>query len=94
MAVEVGQLSTAGWRATVNGRPAQVLRANHAFRAVAVPAGSGRIVFTYWPKSLTIGLILATTAGVVLLSMVIFARTRNRVFLVDSGKIEPVDEKS
>lgn len=48
----------AGWRAAVNDAPAQVLRANHAFRAVFVKAGKGRLVMSYWPMSLTWGFLL------------------------------------
>lgn len=42
--------------ATLNDAPAAILPATYAFRAVAVPAGRSRIVFTYWPPGLTVGL--------------------------------------
>jgi uncharacterized membrane protein YfhO len=48
-----------GWRVTVDGRPAPLLRADYAFRGVALPAGRHQVVFTYvsWPTR--IGLVLA-----------------------------------
>jgi Bacterial membrane protein YfhO len=44
-----------GWRATVNGAPAPILRANYAFRAVEVPAGTSTVEFRYRPVSVLIG---------------------------------------
>jgi hypothetical protein len=35
------------WRATIDGQPAQILRANYTFRAVPMPAGQHDVVFTY-----------------------------------------------
>ncbi|HUR23984.1 MAG TPA: YfhO family protein [Acidimicrobiales bacterium] len=44
-----------GWKATVNGRAAEVRRANYNFRAVAVPAGTSTVDFSYQPASVTVG---------------------------------------
>lgn len=62
-----------GWRAAVDGRPAPMVSADHAFRGVVVPAGRSMVTFTYAPSSLTVGawgsfaglLLLAGSAGVV-----------------------------
>lgn len=54
------------WRARVDGAPAAVLRANHAFRAVAVPAGRHRVELEYrsWPVRAGIAVSLATAVAV------------------------------
>ncbi|MEA2326979.1 MAG: hypothetical protein QOE68_1938 [Thermoanaerobaculia bacterium] len=44
-----------GWRAYVDGRPAKIVRANHAFLGVFVPAGNHAIRLTYLPQSFVIG---------------------------------------
>ena len=41
-----------GWKATVNGKPAKIYRADYTFRAVSVPAGESTVEFTYKPLSL------------------------------------------
>jgi hypothetical protein len=48
-----------GWRATVDGRPAPVRRANVLFRAVAVPGGEHRVELRYRPASIPWGLGLS-----------------------------------
>jgi hypothetical protein len=53
----------AGWRATVDGRTAPVLRANLAFRAVAVPAGRHTVEMVYRPASVTAGLLISLVAA-------------------------------
>jgi len=53
-----------GWRATVDGKPASVLRADVAFRAVALPAGSHRVEFSYQTPGLMLGGLI--TAGTVI----------------------------
>lgn len=46
----------AGWKTTVDGRPAPLLRANVAFRAVSVPAGRHLVEMRYRPRSVVAGL--------------------------------------
>ena len=60
-----------GWKAEVDGAPARILRADYAFRAVALSAGSHRVVFRYRPESFYWGIgvslaALATAAGIAL----------------------------
>ena len=50
------------WRATVDGQPADLLRANVAFRAVAVPAGRHHIEMRYRPVTLPWGLAITGLA--------------------------------
>jgi hypothetical protein len=51
-----------GWRATVDGVPTPILRADYALRAVAVPAGRHQIEMVYdpWSVKMGIGLSAAT----------------------------------
>jgi hypothetical protein len=48
-----------GWRVTVDGAPAPLLRANVAFRGVALPAGSHRVELLYRPLSVQLGALLS-----------------------------------
>jgi hypothetical protein len=61
-----------GWRATLDGAPVPVLRANLAFRAVRVPAGRHRIEMVYRPRALLAG--LAVSAVAVLAALALLAR--------------------
>jgi uncharacterized membrane protein YfhO len=63
-----------GWTARVNGRPAEILAANYAFRAVAIPAGRAEIEFRYRPPGLTAG--LAVSGASVLAAVVLVAAAR------------------
>ena len=51
-----------GWRAFVDGVEHPILRANHVFRAVVVPAGAHEVVFSYEPDSFRYGLLISVAA--------------------------------
>ncbi len=54
----------AGWTASIDGRPAPIIRTNAVVQSVRVAAGAHRVEFRYWPKGLTTG-IMASGLGVV-----------------------------
>ena len=45
-----------GWEATVDGRPAEILRANYVMRALAIPKGAHEVRFLYRPASFRSGM--------------------------------------
>lgn len=49
-----------GWRATVDGHPATLVRADYLLRALCVPAGEHRVVLLYDPPLLKIGLAITS----------------------------------
>lgn len=58
-----------GWQATVDGKPADVLPGDLAFRAVFVPAGSTEVVFEYEPASVALGRAISLAALVASLGL-------------------------
>jgi hypothetical protein len=54
-----------GWEARLDGVEVPLLRANLAFRAVAVPAGAHEIELRYRPRSLRIGIAIAALAALI-----------------------------
>lgn len=79
--VVISDLWDPGWRATVGGRPAPILRANFALRGIVVPAGRSTIAMRYEPLGHERGVALAEIglAGVLiwLLSRPLMARRRD-----------------
>lgn len=67
-----------GWKATVDGAPVEIERANLMFRAVRVPAGRHEVRFRYDPWTFRVGLAVtyATAALCVLLLLVPLALGR------------------
>lgn len=51
-----------GWRATTNGKPVRIYRANYAFRALYLGTGKHRIEFRYRPASYVAGLWVSAAA--------------------------------
>ena len=62
-----------GWQAQVDATPTEILRANYLMRAVSVPAGKHRIVYSYKPTSFAFGLILLIAALVIGLALAVRA---------------------
>jgi len=68
-----------GWRATVDGVPASIARANVAFRAVAVPAGRHRVLFEYAPASFRWGAAITSAALLLILGWTALAERRRQI---------------
>ncbi|MGI8913711.1 MAG: YfhO family protein [Chloroflexota bacterium] len=67
-----------GWRATVDGVPAPIYRADLALQAVAVPGGRHTIVVDYRPASVLVGAVLSALGALGLLVVAILGRRFSR----------------
>jgi hypothetical protein len=67
-----------GWQVRVDGAEAEALRANVAFRGVAVPAGAHEIEWLYRPRSLRLGMLLAALGALAGLAALVAELRINR----------------
>jgi hypothetical protein len=66
------------WVATVDGRPAEILKADYLVRAVAMPAGTHEVVFRYRSPAVQAGLRLSIGSLIVILGLFAWAWLRRR----------------
>jgi hypothetical protein len=69
-----------GWKAEIDGQPARILRADCALRAVAVPGGSHKILFTYRPSALSTGRALCAVGLLLCCAGMVLTRKKTRIF--------------
>jgi hypothetical protein len=65
-----------GWQATVDGVPAEILRANYNFRAVWLEAGEHEVNMVYRPTLVLVGAAVSLTTMALLVVGLLLARTR------------------
>ncbi len=66
------------WHVRVNGEEQEVLQANHAFRAVELPAGEHEIVFYYHSTAFSVGVWLTIISTIAVFGLVFFGYRRER----------------
>ena len=62
-----------GWRLTIDGFPAKVLRANLLMRGAAVPAGAHTLIYSYEPASVRLGFYASMAGLMALVGMAFWA---------------------
>ena len=68
-----------GWRAFVDGVPAEVVRANCTMRAVNVPAGRHLVSFVFMPAAFFVSMYVSlAAAGLTLAALILSAFRRSR----------------
>jgi len=66
----------ADWKAEVDGQATPILRTNHTFRGVVVPAGEHRVVFTFHPADLYTGFYIYLACMGLLAAYAVFLLVR------------------
>lgn len=61
-----------GWRAYVDGKETEIIRANYAFRAIYLPKGVHTVKFIYAPNSFKYGAYVTLLGIIILLGLYIF----------------------
>ncbi|MFC0532688.1 hypothetical protein [Phytohabitans kaempferiae] len=80
------------WRVTVDGAAAELVRADHGLAAVAVPAGTHTVRFTYAPRGQALGRWVTLATAALLLAAVVgeaWWRRRRRRALVPAPRSAP-----
>jgi len=77
-----------GWRALVDGQPAELIRADYLLRAVCVPAGEHQVTLVYDPPLLKIGLIITGLTLLLLVVTLFSKRDKRKCFFEPGYRIE------
>lgn len=59
------------WKVTVDGKPETLLRADHVLRAVAVPAGSHKVVFEFRSAAFTLGFWVSIVSALLAIGLLV-----------------------
>ena len=62
----------AGWYATIDGKPADIIRVDYTLRAIEVPEGRHKIICTFDPPSYKLGNSIATAASILIFGILGF----------------------
>jgi hypothetical protein len=65
-----------GWRLTVDGRPAPILRTNRVMRGAVVPAGEHTLIYAFEPASFRVGGLISL-AGLLVLTVLAWSSRRH-----------------
>jgi hypothetical protein len=87
----LSEIYAGGWRATVDGEPAQIFPTNHALRGVPLPAGEHTVELRYEPVELRVGLIVSLLAYVVLAGVIVWSLRGRRQMRRARRVIPPSD---
>ena len=68
------------WKATVDKKQADVLRANYIMRAIPISAGTHRIELTFQPKSLILGFVITIAGWIGIFLLIIICLFKERKF--------------
>ncbi|MCQ2115717.1 MAG: YfhO family protein [Bacteroidales bacterium] len=69
-----------GWKATINGEPLKISRADWILRAAVIPHGEGEIVMRYEPDDYRVGRTISTASSTILL-LLLLASAGGLVFI-------------
>ena len=86
----LSEMNYPGWRATVDGKPAEILATNYILHGLSLPAGSHQVEMVYRPRSFYYGLTASLLTAV--LVVLLFLRYR-RLFPVRKYTAESADPK-
>ena len=68
-----------GWQAEIDGKKTDIIKADYAFRAIAVPKGTHTIIFSYLPLSFVVGIVISL-ASLITLFLLCILNSRRKYF--------------
>lgn len=78
-----------GWTATIDGNPAEVLRADYILRAILIPAGDHKVVLSFHPHSLQLTETISYSMTLLLLLITLLA-VWNSLRVKEKGTLRPL----